>query len=339
MSRPSKPLTLSRIEDLTLGSFAFVPTSETIDHLVRYLSTWSGSDKLFMIIQYAVKLVIPLLQFRARLQYRAGTRPSAHSGAAESLTKVYNLIGDARMFFRIWGLLPIIQWLSSIERNRPPTRRLLTLERLQGWSMLAYYPLEHLYYLLAHGIIPSEIPKPSVSTLLPFTKSKPSEKRIPLDINALGIWSCRFWALYVALQLAHLREDRKLLQMRERDINKSKTATAVEKEELHKRWDAFWSEVVVNVGYLPLTVHWSLEKGLFNNDIWVGVFGLLAGLASWRSGWKATALPQPPAETPRPLSDQDVLPEPAEPVPYDATMDPDVVAPLVILDLSGSANA
>lgn len=101
MSRPSKPLTLSRIEDLTLGSFAFVPTSETIDHLVRYLSTWSGSDKLFMIIQYAVKLVIPLLQFRARLQYRAGTRPSAHSGAAESLTKVYNLIGDARMFFRI----------------------------------------------------------------------------------------------------------------------------------------------------------------------------------------------------------------------------------------------
>lgn len=148
MSRPSKPLTLSRIEDLTLGSFAFVPTSETIDHLVRYLSTWSGSDKLFMIIQYAVKLVIPLLQFRARLQYRAGTRPSAHSGAAESLTKVYNLIGDARMFFRIWGLLPIIQWLSSIERNRPPTRRLLTLERLQGWSMLAYYPLEHLYYRL-----------------------------------------------------------------------------------------------------------------------------------------------------------------------------------------------
>lgn len=46
MSRFSKPLTLSRIEDLTLGSFAFVPHSETIDHLVRYLSTWSGSESV-----------------------------------------------------------------------------------------------------------------------------------------------------------------------------------------------------------------------------------------------------------------------------------------------------
>lgn len=44
MSRPSKPLTLARVEDLTLGSFALVPPSETVGHLVRYLSTWSGSE-------------------------------------------------------------------------------------------------------------------------------------------------------------------------------------------------------------------------------------------------------------------------------------------------------
>ena len=40
----SKPLTLARIEDLTLGSFAFLQPSETLDHLVRFLSTWSGSE-------------------------------------------------------------------------------------------------------------------------------------------------------------------------------------------------------------------------------------------------------------------------------------------------------
>lgn len=44
MSRQLKPLTFSRLEDLTLGSFALVPTSETINHLVRYLSTWSGTE-------------------------------------------------------------------------------------------------------------------------------------------------------------------------------------------------------------------------------------------------------------------------------------------------------
>lgn len=88
--------------------------------------------------------------------------------------------------------------------------------------MIAYYPLEHLYYLLAHSIVPAELPMPSLLSLLPFTKSKRSDRRIPLDMNAISIWSCRFWALYVALQFAHLREDRKLLQVRERAMSKSK---------------------------------------------------------------------------------------------------------------------
>lgn len=44
MSGTMKAYPLSRVEDLTLGSFAFVPTSATLDHLVRFLSTWSGSE-------------------------------------------------------------------------------------------------------------------------------------------------------------------------------------------------------------------------------------------------------------------------------------------------------
>ncbi|KZT01383.1 uncharacterized protein LAESUDRAFT_731234 [Laetiporus sulphureus 93-53] len=296
MSRPSKMLTLSRIEDLTLGSFAFVPTSETLDHLVRYLSTWSGSDKFFMIIQYAIKLIVPFLQFRARMQHNAGLRPAPVSASADGLAKLGSILGDARMLFRIWGLLPIIQWLTSIERSHPQTRKLLTIERLQGWSMIAYYPLEHLYYLLSHSIIAPELSMPSLSSLLPFGKAKPG-RRIRLDLNALGIWSCRFWAAYVVLQFMHLREDARLLKVRERVVSKSKAVSAkAEKEELKQRWDALWNELIVNLGYLPLTVHWSLEQGLFSDEVWVGVFGLIAGLAQWRSGWKATALPTPVVE-------------------------------------------
>jgi len=61
--------------------------------------------------------------------------------------------------------------------------------------------------------------------------------------------------------------------------------TGLEKQELRQRWDDWWSEVVVNIGYLPLTIHWyapvgmlvrpaliicarSLEHGLFSNDVW-----------------------------------------------------------------------
>ena len=44
MSRPSKPLTSAYLNDTILGCFAHVKPSETLDHLVRYLGTWSGSE-------------------------------------------------------------------------------------------------------------------------------------------------------------------------------------------------------------------------------------------------------------------------------------------------------
>ncbi|KAI0696305.1 hypothetical protein C8T65DRAFT_743636 [Cerioporus squamosus] len=254
----SKPLTLARIEDLTLGSFAFLQPSQTLDHLVRFLSTWSGSDKLFMVIQYTVKLLVPFLQWRARLQHGAGLRKAPISPSADRLAKLGGIIGDARMFFRIWGLLPIFQWLISLERNPSPTRKIRTIERLQGWSMLAYYPLEHLYYLLSHDIIPDKIALPSITAFIPLVRTKPSSKSIPLDLGKLGLWSTRFWAAYVVLQLAHLREDNKLLQMRERTLSKTKTgATSAEKEDIRKRRSAMFNELVVNLAYLPLTIHWS----------------------------------------------------------------------------------
>ncbi|OCH84085.1 hypothetical protein OBBRIDRAFT_799386 [Obba rivulosa] len=297
MSGAAKDLSLSRLEDLTLGSFARVPTSATLDHLVRFLSTWSGSDKLFQVLQYIIKLIVPFLRFRARLQHRSGLRKAPASSVADGLAKLDSLMGDARMLFRFWGLLPIIQWLTSIERNPPPTRKLLTIERLQGWSMLAYYPLEHLYYLVSHSIIPAAIPAISLSALLsPKESAKP--KLLSLNAGSLALWSCRFWAIYVVLQFVHLREDMRLLKLRERSLGKAKTtAVQAEKEDLQKRRDALWTELVSNLGNFPLTIHWSLQQGLFGNEIWVGVFGLIAALASWRSGWKATELSAPPPAT------------------------------------------
>ncbi len=125
----------------------------------------------------------------------------------------------------------------------PPTRRLLTIERLQGWSMLAYYPLEHLYYMCSHSIL----------------KSLPGQA--PLDPTSLGLWSTRFWAAYVLLQFAHLKEDHKLFKKRQaalsKTIGKSKAGhKTAEQVDLERRRDALLNELVVNLGYLPLTVHW-----------------------------------------------------------------------------------
>jgi hypothetical protein len=35
---------VNRIENLTLGAFGNLQPSDTLNHLVRYLSTWSGSE-------------------------------------------------------------------------------------------------------------------------------------------------------------------------------------------------------------------------------------------------------------------------------------------------------
>lgn len=117
--------------------------------------------------------------------------------------------------------------------------------------MLAYYPLEHVYYLGSHGIIPTVI-------MSPFSLFTSKKRKLSLDFNALGLWSCRFWAVYVALHFAHLLEDRKLLKQRYNFLRKAKGTglTQAEKVEMRQRWDAFWSEVVINLGYLPLTIHW-----------------------------------------------------------------------------------
>lgn len=154
------------------------------------------------------------------------------------------------------GILPIIQWLISLEKNPPPTRNLHTIERLQGWSMLAFYPLEQLGYLVSHSIIPPSLP--SLRSLLsPFSSSE--KERVRVNEAAVGLWSTRLWALYVALQIAHLREDRQILKARTHALRKAKgkgPPLNIEREELRKKWDAHWNEWAVNLSYLPLTIHW-----------------------------------------------------------------------------------
>jgi hypothetical protein len=144
-------------------------------------------------------------------------------------------------------MLPIIQWLIALERTPPPTRRLHTIERTQGWSMLAFYPLQQLSFLRTNDLVPAALPLPG----------KP--RRIIND-RAVSMWSTRFWMAYVVLQLAHLREDRTLLVKRQRALDKLNSREKLqpqERAELARRWDAWYNELAVNLSFLPMTVHGS----------------------------------------------------------------------------------
>ncbi len=77
----------------------------------------------------------------------------------------------------------------------------------------------------------------------------------------------------------------------EKQLGASMSAYAEEQHlqaEILKRKSAIINELIVNLGYLPLTVHWSLKAGLFKNDVWVHVFGMVAAVYSFRGSWHAT---------------------------------------------------
>lgn len=222
-----------------------------------------------MITQYSSKLLIALLslQHALRIRLRHGTKGyhAVHGGSnvAKKIEKLSGLVSDARVLYRIWGILPIIKWMIALERSPPPTRLLHNIERIQGWSMLLYCPLEAIAYLSSHSVI----------SLSPSTQNK------------LWLTSARAWALYVGLQLLHLVEDNRLLRLRARALERTrghpsplpgnitsagdKSKRASEKElsqeqivtrkmwdDLDDRKEAILNELWVNLGYLPLTVHW-----------------------------------------------------------------------------------
>lgn len=74
-----------------------------------------------MFTQYSSKLIIPLLTLQHAVRLRlAGTKvyhaSNGGSANARRLEKLYNLIGDARVLFRIWGILPMIKWVRTREQ-------------------------------------------------------------------------------------------------------------------------------------------------------------------------------------------------------------------------------
>ncbi|KAH9167832.1 hypothetical protein EDB89DRAFT_2206507 [Lactarius sanguifluus] len=291
MAMVYKPLTADRIEDMTLGAFDNLRLSETLNHLIQYLSTWSGSEYdvflspsdctncAFMTANYSWEVLIPILEARARHQYCAGVA-LARCGAMGYMHIRFPLSTFLKPQTTS-GMLPIIQWLIALERAPTPTRRLLTIERTQGWSMHAFFPPPAALLPPHERTRPLCVPPPHPARWQAPPRGHPRRRGItvvdaPLDDTA-----------------------------RARNCSRRSAKLA-------RRWDAWYNELAVNLSYLPMTIHGSalssplfshclrnaqlgsLEKGRFGNSIWVSLFGFAAAIASFRSGWKATALPPPP---------------------------------------------
>ena len=244
----------------------------TMDHLIRLLSTTSGADKSFMLVQYSA-LILRTLATRSK-------SGSSNKALVLRLAALSKLLSDARTTYRLWDLISIVQWLRSLNALPPSGSKPVQIERLQVISMLIYYPLEHLYFLASKGVLPLS----------------------PRLINKAALYSCRAWAAYTLLHFFHLREELKLLEPERRRLQalqagadfdtprKPSPAVAASLQEMEGRRAALINGLIVNLAYTPLTLHWSMPKGLYGSELITGICGFVAAVAQLRAGWKASAV-------------------------------------------------
>ena len=172
--------------------------------------------------------------------------------------------------------------LPSIPTLFTPSETLLT--SLQTISLLIYYPLENLSYLSSKGVFPLS----------------------PARELRWSVWSCRAWMAYVALEFVALWERRRSLQIREKalevrarqsmhtegklvstsTVDGSEEPIGAQMAELRGDWIGWYEDAMSNLGYAPLTVHWSVYQGVWTSQAWTGLFGTVACIAGLRSKWR-----------------------------------------------------
>ena len=129
--------------------------------------------------------------------------------------------------------------------------------------MLAYYPLEHLYYFGSHDI---------------YTISK---KRL----SSLALWSTRAWAVYVILQFLRIREDVAALEtrgqalltamrkVRDGQVDDGDTTAVLvseadikaERRAITKQRSKLFLGFIGNLANVPLTIHWCVVLIYFSS--------------------------------------------------------------------------
>ncbi|WVF67564.1 hypothetical protein IAT40_002322 [Kwoniella sp. CBS 6097] len=209
--------------------------------LTKLTGTLPGLDASLMLFQYSSPLVIALLLRLATLKSRyaflrnnKGVAAAAGVGVkggfglvqlAEGWGKAALSVSEARVIMRAFGLLPILQWLLAIHPNPLKSLRSLllsfgspsslaqpsekTLPTLQILSLLAYYPLEHITWLSRKGVVPLSAQRTGLAEL----------------------WSVRFWALYVMLEIYKLRGTYLSLLTRTKALKTSKPVVLAKEAE------------------------------------------------------------------------------------------------------------
>ncbi|KUJ22018.1 uncharacterized protein LY89DRAFT_638147 [Mollisia scopiformis] len=262
-------------------------TDATISQLSKILSTPSGTDTLLLTLGYGslltsnvlARLSLSRIQRLSRQLIESAISlppnttviidtssipPSRLLITSQRLKALSDLISDFRIFARLWGLLGIWKWgkkvLLDLQKEGDKDWTAKRIEAAQVIVNLAYQYLENGAYLSSKGV-------------LGWSKEQQGKA---------WLWSSRFWVMHVGLDFWRL--GREWTMRRNKGKGKEVDHGVISQSE--QEWKARWRrEMVLNMAWAPLTVHWSLEQGLVS-DFWVGVLGTVAGITGLRELWK-----------------------------------------------------
>ncbi|EGO57687.1 hypothetical protein NEUTE1DRAFT_122067 [Neurospora tetrasperma FGSC 2508] len=189
---------------------------------------------------------------------------------AKRLNALSTLLSEARTMTRLWALVGMYFWgkgvfakaaavwrakrnpssssssaLSASEKEQLPSTTETAISLLQFSLCVALQVLENGAYLSSKGVLGWQ----------------------PARIGKAYLWSARFWAAYVGIEIGRL--------------------LALEPKERWKE-DSWKGNLAKNLAWAPLTVHWSSEKGLVSEMV-VGLLGSIPGLVQMRELWASTA--------------------------------------------------
>jgi hypothetical protein len=312
--QPHTPRHLSTLQKLRFLLFRYLTTTarstdRNLLRLSKLLSTPSGVDVLLCTTSYTLTLIRAVLsrileRKLANIATDIATKADGILLPGETLiatlpaptsTKVIaqvvssskalaDIIADYRIFVRLWGCVGLYTWARSTYLEPLPenaTSKDKTLRKLT-WAAIAscvgFQVLENGAYLSSKGVL----------TTAAWTGDAGKARE-----NTWWLWSSRFWAVYVGVELARLG-----IKKMGRDSSLGRTISDGEKEdkiineekakeEKLEEW-LWWKDLASNLAYAPMTVHWSLEQGLLS-DWGVGACGIVAGGALLADAWRRTA--------------------------------------------------
>jgi hypothetical protein len=303
------PSRLSNIQKLRFLLYRYLTTADrNVLRLSRLLSSPSGTDTLLCTTSYTLTLLRALLSrlLERRLTSIASEIAEKADGIllpgetliaslpAPTSTKVLaqivgsskalaDVISDYRIFVRLWGGVGLYTWARSTYTSPLPddaSSKEKILRKLT-WAAIAscvgFQVLENGAYLSSKGAL----------TTANWTGDVGKARE-----NRWWLWSSRFWAVYVGVELTKLavmklyKEPSAVEQDDGEKEDKIRSEERAEKEKL-ENW-LWWKDMASNLAYAPMTLHWSMERGLLS-DWGVGACGMVAGGTNLVHAWRQAA--------------------------------------------------